>query len=178
MLCLFKKIDFKSPSGDGSMASMGHEHSHDTGSGESSGGEHSHVHARSADHVMASSGSSDAVVMYTWRFEKGNAQHITMYTTFVIGSILEIMMFHGVDLPKNLDYAMGILAFGIEGFLFANHLHGKEPIEVFLHVLLVYAIFACVFACALEAWNDQQILFTYARCVFTLLQGTWFYQVT
>ena len=100
-----------------------------------------------------------------------------MYSSFVLGSIIEIMMYHGVDLPPKLDYALGIISFAIEAFLFAFHLHGKEPVEVYLHVLLVYAIFGCVASCALEAYDDTQILFTYARCLFTLLQGTWFYQV-
>lgn len=132
---------------------------------------HSHVHERSAAEV------ADTILLHTWRFEKGNAQHITMYSSFVLGSIVEIMVYHGVDLPHKLDYGLGILSFAIEAFLFAFHLHAKAPVEVLLHVLLVYAIVGCVLFCALEAYDDTQILFTYGRILFTLLQGTWFYQV-
>ena len=144
---------------------------HDHGDGGMSEGGHSHVHERSAAAV------ADTILLHTWKFEKGNAQHITMYSSFVLGSIVEIMLYYGVDLPPKLDYGLGVLSFAIEAFLFAFHLHGKEPVEVYLHVLLVYAILGCVLFCALECWNDQNILFTYGRIVFTLLQGTWFYQV-
>lgn len=116
-------------------------------------------------------------IIRTWSFELGNAQHITMYSAFILGSIIEIMLHYGVDLPKRIDYAMGIIAFSIEGFLFAFHLHGKELIDVYIHTLLVYAVFGCVFFCCLEAYNPRQVMFTYGRILFTLLQGTWFYQV-
>lgn len=150
----------------GGMESHGDEHSHGGEMSES----HSHVHERSAAEV------ADTILLHTWRFEKGNAQHITMYSSFVLGSIVEIMVYHGVDLPHKLDYGLGILSFAIEAFLFAFHLHAKAPVEVLLHVLLVYAIVGCVLFCALEAYDDTQILFTYGRILFTLLQGTWFYQ--
>lgn len=72
---------------------------------------------------------------------------------------------------------MGIVAFAVEAFLFAFHLHGKEPVDAYLHVLLVYAIMGCVIFCMLETYDPTQVLFTYGRVLFTLLQGTWFYQV-
>ena len=129
---------------------------------------HSHVHSRS---------TADEIVL-TRKFEKGNGQHMTMYSAFILDSVVQIMMYHGVwDLPRKLDYVTMTLAFGIEAFLFMFHLHAKAAVEVNLHVLLVNAIMGCVISCVLEAYNEKQILFTYSRCLFVLLQGTWFYQV-
>jgi hypothetical protein len=82
-----------------------------------------------------------------------------------------------VKLPANLEYVMGILAFGVEGFLFHFHTHGKDALEVHLHILLVYSIFGCVFFICLEWYNQNEILFTYGRVLCTLLQGTWFFQI-
>ncbi|RNA18626.1 transmembrane 45A [Brachionus plicatilis] len=124
-----------------------------------------HHHKRSDDLVRVSS------------FELGNAQHITMYSAFILGSIVEIMVHHGVNLPRRVEYAMGIMAFSVEAFLFAFHLHGKKPLEVYVHVLLVYAIIGCIVFTCLEAYDPKQVLFTYGRILFTILQGTWFYQV-
>lgn len=154
-----------------SKASQPQHEEHNTEMHESAG---SHVHARHADMDM---GTSDKLVYHTWSFEKGNAQHITMYSAFILGSIVEILIHHGVNLPRKIEHALGVLAFAIEGFLFAFHLHGKEPIEVYVHVLLVYAIYGCAIFAALEMYNEKQVLFTYGRIVFTMLQGTWFYQV-
>jgi hypothetical protein len=120
--------------------------------------------------------SPDTVVYHTFSFGKTNTQHITMYSGFVLGAVIEIMLHYGYDLPHKLDFTLGIVAFAIEAFLFAYHLHGREPVEVYLHIFLVYAIFGCVIFCCLEAYNEKEILFTYGRIAFTLLQGTWFYQ--
>lgn len=170
--------------GGGSNGMSGMDHGSHDESAAGTGDMHSHVHARHAgdhgDGAMAASVSAnpaDKLVYHTWRFEKGNAQHITMYSSFILGAAIEIMMHHGVDLPAKLDIALGILAFAVEGFLFAFHLHAKAPVEIYLHVLLVYAIVGCVVFCALEAYDGQQVLFTYGRIMFTLFQGTWFYQV-
>ena len=107
----------------------------------------------------------------------GNIQHITMYSAFIVGAIVEIMVHHGVQLPKRIEYAMGIMAFSVEAFLFAFHLHGKEPLDVHVHMFLVYAIVGCIIFVSLEAYNPKQVLFTYGRILFTMLQGTWFFQV-
>jgi hypothetical protein len=94
----------------------------------------------------------------------------------VIGAIVEILLHHRFDLPRQIDLVFGILAFTVEGFLFAFHLHSRAPLDIHLHVLLVYAILGCVISCCLEFYKPEQILFTYARILFTMLQGTWFWQ--
>lgn len=130
-----------------------------------------HGHKRAAD-------IADHTKLYKhYNIAYGNIQHITMYTAFIIGAIVEIMVHHGVELPKKIEYAMGIMAFSVEAFLFAFHLHGRDPLDVYIHVLLVYAIVGCIIFACLEAYNPKQVLFTYGRILFTILQGTWFYQV-
>lgn len=124
-----------------------------------------HHHKRSDDLVRVTS------------FELGNAQHITMYSAFILGAVVEILVHHGASLPKRIEFAMGIMAFSVEAFLFAFHLHGKEPVDAFVHILLVYSVIGCIIFTTLEAYNPKQVLFTYGRTLFTILQGTWFYQV-
>lgn len=61
---------------------------------------HTETHEMGHDHGKRS--VSDGLVR-TWTFEKGNAQHITMYSAFILGSVVEIMVHYGVELPKKLS---------------------------------------------------------------------------
>lgn len=117
------------------------------------------------------------ITVRTWTFEKGNLQHITMYSAFMFSAVVEIMIYHSFDLPSKIEYAFGMLAFSIEAFLFGFHLHGKDPVDIYLHVILIYAIFGCIFCTMLEFNNPKRIIYTYGRILFTILQGTWFWQV-
>jgi hypothetical protein len=134
-----------------------------------SGHEHGHNHKREF--------YTPQLIERVWYFEYVNAQHITMYTAFLLGSIVEILIHYRYDVPKRLDYVFGLIAFSIEGFLFANHLHSRDALDIHVHVLLVYAIYGCVLFTALEIYKPNQILFTYGRILFTMLQGTWFWEV-
>lgn len=40
------------------------------------------------------------------------------------------MYFYKVNLPEGLDYASALIAFVMEGLLFANHLHGRTHMDV------------------------------------------------
>jgi hypothetical protein len=132
---------------------------------------HSHMHERSAFD------SKVQIQYHTWTLSKGTIQHSTMYSGFLLKSIIEIMIYHGVELPSKLDYVFGIMAYSIEAFLFAFHLHGREIVGIHVHLLLVYAIVGCVIMHCLEAYDDKQILFTYGKIMFMTLQGTWIFQV-
>lgn len=100
-----------------------------------------------------------------------------MYASFMIGSFVEIAMHRRKNLiPYNFDMTCGLIAFMIEAFLFAFHLHSRAPLDIRIHVLLVYAIFGCAIFCALEMIWPHQVLLTYGRILFTCLQGTWFWQ--
>lgn len=129
-------------------------------------GEHAHM-----DH------SHNSTSAPTWTFAKGNLQHITMYSSFMFGALVEILIHNNVDLPSRIEFVFGMIGFSIEAFLFGFHLHGKAALEINLHVILIYAVFGCIITSALEIYNPKQILFTYGRILFTIAQGTWFYQV-
>lgn len=146
----------------------GHDHMH------MEGHDHGHMHKRDAGHEH---NLQPDVAVKTFHFEYVNSQHITMYSAFILGAIVEIMAYHRFQMPRQLPYALGIFAFGIEGFLFANHLHSRHALDIHVHVLLVYAIYGCVICSILEAYNNYEIIFAYGRILFTILQGTWFFQV-
>jgi hypothetical protein len=60
--------------------------------------------------------------------------------------------------------------------MFTFHFHARFPLDVQCHVLLTAAIYGCFVFSILEALDDRQVLFTYGRCLFVALQGTWRYQ--
>jgi hypothetical protein len=146
--------------------------------GSNSEGSHDHhEHEHRRREAGPASPSIPEIYVTKWYFEYVNAQHITMYSAFILGAVVEIMRYHRVDLPKKLEHVLGALAFGVEGFLFAFHLHSRHPLDIHVHVLLVYAIYGCVLFTILEIYDETQILFTYGRILCTILQGTWFFEV-
>ena len=116
------------------------------------------------------------VEITTWHFEGANAQHVTMYSAFLVGAIVELLIHYKVHLPHRIDHICGIFAFLVEGLLFQFHLHGRDDLDIHIHTLLVIAIYGCVFTSILEYSNPQNVIFTYGRIIFTFLQGTWFFE--
>ncbi|RNA39623.1 transmembrane 45B-like, partial [Brachionus plicatilis] len=92
-------------------------------------------------------------------FARNNLQHITMYSGFVLQALVEILLFKGFNLPKRSDFYFGLIAYSIEAFLFAFHLHSRAPMDIHVHVLLVYAIFGCCLSICLEIYNPHQLCF-------------------
>ncbi|XP_026070554.1 transmembrane protein 45A-like [Carassius auratus] len=70
-----------------------------------------------------------------------------------------------------------ILAFSLIGFLFLDHLHGRDMLDVHVHTLLLYAIFGQAFICLLEVFHRGNILLELLRATLTVLQGSWFWQI-
>lgn len=64
------------------------------------------------------------------------------------------------------------------GFLFLYHLHGRDMLDVHVHTLLLYAIFGQAFICLLEVFHRGNILLELLRATLTILQGSWFWQVS
>ena len=113
------------------------------------------------------------MVQQLW-FLPGNAQHIAMYSAFIFSGIFDILKYKKVDIPPKSDWAMGCIAFFVEAYIFSFHLMGKDPLDVNLHVLLVYAIIGCFFFSVFEMIFPHQVLLTYGRILCILLQATWF----
>ena len=60
-----------------------------------------------------------------------NGQHMTMFGFFLFPVLFDLMHYYRVPgLPPNLDLVSGALAFGVEGVLFAWHLHGRTHLDV------------------------------------------------
>ena len=72
---------------------------------------HHHDHKRDLLSMisMNSTGQSQEQpeIIQTWFFLTGNGQHMTIYTGFMFGAIVEILKHYRFDMPDNLDWAMG-----------------------------------------------------------------------
>ncbi|OQV22479.1 putative Transmembrane protein 45B [Hypsibius exemplaris] len=109
----------------------------------------------------------------------GNEQHMTMYFFFGLHGITELMHIYGFPLAKSLHlpHVSLALAYFMEGLLFFFHLHGKDMMEVHVHVLLVYVIYGTTLATALEIKFRSSLLLAVLRSAGTFLQGLWFWAV-
>jgi len=108
-----------------------------------------------------------------WTFVEVNAQHIVMFFSFGFASLIEILVHARYNLPRGIEFLANIFAFGVEGFLFHFHLHGRDDVDIHVHTLLVYNIAFCFIASVWEYNRQNQILATYCRIAATFLQGIW-----
>ncbi|KAJ8299781.1 hypothetical protein KUTeg_023841 [Tegillarca granosa] len=107
----------------------------------------------------------------------GNAQHATMFFFFGLTAFINLLAYFKIAMPKDLDYVMGAIAFTIEWVLFRFHLHGRTPLDVLLHTLLMYVIGANILSIFIELKYRDQVLAPLLRSYLVILQGTWFWQV-
>jgi hypothetical protein len=87
------------------------------------------------------------------------------------------MRYKKYDIPARLEWGLGSLAFLVEAYIFGYHLHGKDPLDVHLHTLLVYSILGCFMFSCFETFYPREILFTYGRILCTILQASWFIEI-
>ncbi|KAK3861285.1 hypothetical protein Pcinc_032717 [Petrolisthes cinctipes] len=106
-----------------------------------------------------------------------NAQHMTMFFFFGVNGATDIVTHYRLPVPPDLDYVSGLLALVMEGLLFFYHLHGRPPMDVQVHMLLFYVVMACAASIFFEMCHKSNVLPALCRSYFTLLQGTWFYQI-
>lgn len=116
---------------------------------------------------------NDQLKRKTWTFIEVNAQHITMFFSFGLASLIEILVHAKYTLPKGAEFFANVIAFGVEAFLFHFHLHGRDDIDIHVHTLLVYNIGFCIIAALWEFNRPNQILASYCRIAATFLQGVW-----
>ena len=107
-----------------------------------------------------------------------NYAHSVMYGFFGLSGAVEIVMWYRLlPLPPKFDYFVMSLAFWIEGFLFFFHLHGRNELNVRLHVILYILIFVTAFVFLLAAIIDQFMpLAFFLKSYLLSLQGSWFFQ--
>ncbi|XP_047740770.1 transmembrane protein 45B isoform X2 [Hyalella azteca] len=107
----------------------------------------------------------------------GNTQHMSMYFFFGLMAFVNILLHYKFSIPPSTDYAVALLAIVNEALLFANHLHGRPPMDVLVHTLLLYPMAASLLCGAIEMAYRCQVLAALGRTYGTILQGTWFCHV-
>lgn len=63
-------------------------------------------------------------------------------------------------------------------FIFYNHTHGREMIDVFVHQLLVFTTILAGLVTFMEFLTKNNVLLELLRSSLVILQGTWFWQVS
>ena len=117
----------------------------------------------------------------SWRFANliPNGHHIMMYSFFGLNAVADLMTFHKVPyLPKDIEYVSASIAAAAQGYLFVNHLHGRDPLDVKVHRCLAIVIIFCAISTLAEmAGNRDDVRYGLFRSTCYLWQGTWFLQV-
>ncbi|XP_028664304.1 transmembrane protein 45B [Erpetoichthys calabaricus] len=106
-----------------------------------------------------------------------NWQHSTMYLFYAISGITDIVTFTPIPTPQGLDRLMLSMAVFVEGFLFYFHLHGRSPLDVHIHSLLLVAVFGGAASIFLEVFLRDNVILELFRSSLAILQGTWFFQI-
>lgn len=106
-------------------------------------------------------------------------QHMLMFFFYFMNSISDFAVFYKIKhVPPKIDYIFALMAIFNEGFLFANHLHGRSILDVKLHTCLVVSIVACLISMIIEFVMDKSdVRPAIFRCICHLWQGTWFYHI-
>jgi len=120
-----------------------------------------------------------------------NCQHMTMFSFFVLNGFADLLYHFRVPaIPPGIDYLTGVLAFVIEGkngnetrlprislrdpfagILFLWHLHGRSPMDVQVHTLLIYAIVGSAVSTFVEMTRPRDVRPAVVRCACIMLQG-------
>ncbi|TPP63419.1 hypothetical protein FGIG_11350, partial [Fasciola gigantica] len=75
------------------------------------------------------------------------------------------------------EYIFGLVALLAEAFLFFFHLHGRTPVDIYVHMLLAGMILVSIGAGVCEVLQSHQPTWLLMRNLGILVQGTWFWQV-
>jgi hypothetical protein len=108
----------------------------------------------------------------------GSGQHATMFFFFGLSGLADVLVkLRSPLLPSGSEYLFGILAFAVEALLFMFHLHGRSTMDVLVHTLLIYVLYATIVVCMFEAKFRRKPLLVFIRAFLLIVQGTWFWQV-
>uniref|UniRef100_A0A8C0P4F7 Transmembrane protein 45A n=1 Tax=Canis lupus familiaris TaxID=9615 RepID=A0A8C0P4F7_CANLF len=106
-----------------------------------------------------------------------NWHHFTMYFFFGLLGVANILCFIISSLPTSLTKLMLSNALFVEAFIMYNHTHGRDMLDIFVHQLLVLAIFVTGLIAFLELFIRTSITVELLRTSFIFLQGSWFWQI-
>ncbi|XP_047485496.1 transmembrane protein 45B-like [Penaeus chinensis] len=102
-----------------------------------------------------------------------HAHHGMTYFFFLLSGLADL---NPTFLP-DLDYVTLILATVMHAFSIFYDLHGRNSLDSEVHMILLYVVLACAVSTALEMSYKNNVLPALCRSYFTVLQGTWYYQV-
>ncbi|XP_039712954.1 transmembrane protein 45A isoform X1 [Pteropus medius] len=102
--------------------------------------------------------------------------HCTMYFFFGLMGVTNILCFTISSLPTSLTKLMMTNALFVEAFIFYNHTHGREMLDIFVHQLLVLVIFLTGVVAFMELFT-RSITVELMRTSLILLQASWFWQI-
>ncbi|XP_075850294.1 transmembrane protein 45A-like [Microcebus murinus] len=105
-----------------------------------------------------------------------NWHHFTMYFFFGLVGVADILCVTIRSLPSSLPKLMLSNALFVEAFIFHNHTHGRELLEIFVHQLLVLVIFLTGLVTFMEFLLWKNVLLELLRSSL-MLQGSWFFQI-
>ncbi|EPQ04604.1 Transmembrane protein 45A [Myotis brandtii] len=103
--------------------------------------------------------------------------HTTMYFFFGLTGVMSILCSTIRSLPTSLSKLMLSNALFVEAFIFYNHTHGREILDIFVHQLLVLVIFLAGLTAFMELFLRSNLTVELLRTSFILLQGSWFWQI-
>ncbi|XP_003418992.1 transmembrane protein 45A [Loxodonta africana] len=103
-------------------------------------------------------------------------QHCTMYFFFGLFGVTNILCYTSCSLPVSLAKLMMSNAFFVEAFVFYNHTHGRDMLDVYVHQLLLLVIIVTGLITFIDFMRSNIIL-ELLQPSFILLQGTWFWQI-
>jgi hypothetical protein len=82
----------------------------------------------------------------------GSGQHATMFFFFGLSGLADILVkLRTPLLPRGSEYLFGILALVVEALLFMFHLHGRSAMDVLVHTLLIYVLYATIVVCRVRS---------------------------
>lgn len=103
--------------------------------------------------------------------------HSTMYFFFGLVGVANILRFIINSFPISLIKLLLSNALFVEAFILYNHTHGREVLDIFVHQLLVLAVFVAALIGFLEFFVRNNVIVELLQMTFILLQGSWFWQI-
>ncbi|XP_006868674.1 PREDICTED: transmembrane protein 45A [Chrysochloris asiatica] len=102
--------------------------------------------------------------------------HCTMYFFFGLSGVANVLCHIYHSLPVSLTKLAMSNAFFVEAFIFYNHTHGRDMLDIYVHQLLVLVITGTGLIALIDFMKSNIILMLlYSSLVW--LQGTWFWQI-
>ncbi|XP_049641361.1 transmembrane protein 45A [Suncus etruscus] len=102
--------------------------------------------------------------------------HFNMYFFFGLMGVSQVLCFIFTSIPSSLPMLMFANGLFVEAFIFYNHTHGREMLDIYMHQLLVLIIFISGLV-TLMGFFTKNILLEHLRIGFLMFQGTWFWQI-